>query len=102
MEILGIMGGIFVILAILGIFALLGWAIETPGEGNSPPSASSPHPEEETVGERWTQVVTTAPVVLDTDPILNDLEFTRQTVEEQADEATLEVLHNIEETFRRQ
>jgi hypothetical protein len=47
-------------------------------------------------------VVTTAPLVLDTDPVLTTLEVTHQAVEERADEATLEVLHHIDETLRRQ
>jgi hypothetical protein len=65
-------------------------------------TVSPPEPKGETVGERWTQVVTTAPMVLNSDPARTTLGVIHQVVEERADAATLEILQNINETFRRQ
>jgi hypothetical protein len=93
MECLITLGGIFVALAVLAVLALLVQVVD----GNPCLSASRPRPEGETVGERLTQVVTMAPLVLDTDPEMITLTITRQIVEEQADAATLEVLGNIDE-----
>ncbi len=92
---------IVILAGITLIICALVWAVEELANENSPPSASCPHRIGETVGERLTQVVTTAPVVLNTDPVLTTLESTRQIVEERADVATLEVLHNVDEIFRR-
>lgn len=102
MECLITLGGTIGALAILAVLALLGWGLVAWLDGDADASPSRSQPDEETVGARLTQVVRTAPIILDTDPVQTSLEATRQEVEERADAATREVLHDIDETFRRQ
>ena len=53
------------------------------------------------VREYLTRAYTMAPILFDSDPAVTMLLATRRAVEERANAATLEILSEIEQTFRR-